>query len=138
MTDNGREPVHVPVALAGGGIDFSTAAEHEIQGYVVRELSKLGLFIAELHSTRAYRGAPDASRTTPGTPDLALIGLGRCQLWEMKSASGSVTKPQKHFHAEAAARGYHIPVVRNLDDALLFYEQQFRQATRCPRCGYRV
>jgi hypothetical protein len=109
--------------------------EYELQHQLVRELSKLGLFVAEVQSTRAYAGSAGASRTTPGFPDLAIIGYGRVHLWELKTPQGRLSAHQKAFHARASERGYHVAVVRSLDEALLFYGQQFVREVKCRRCG---
>lgn len=114
-------------------IDFKTAAEWEIQAYLVHELAKLGLFVAEVNYTL---GNPSAvSRTTPGFPDLAIIGMGRVHLWECKSKEGRLSDTQRIFHKKAKDVGYYVPVVRSLDDALNLYDVQFRHARRCSRCG---
>jgi hypothetical protein len=110
--------------------------ERDLQRQVVAALTKLGFMVAEVQSTRAYRGDPAASRTTPGFPDLALIGHGRVNLWELKRPGESLNKNQVSFHAGAMAHGYFIPVVSSLDDALLYYEKQLTRPYRCPRCGY--
>jgi len=110
--------------------------ERDLQRQVVAALAKLGFMVAEVQSTRAYRGDPAASRTTPGFPDLVLIGRGRVNLWELKRPGEDLNKNQVRFHAGAMAHGYYIPVVSSLDDALLYYEKQLTRAYRCPRCGY--
>jgi hypothetical protein len=110
--------------------------ERDLQRQVVAALTKLGCMVAEVQSTRAYNGDPAASRTTPGFPDLVVIGHGRVNLWELKRPGGALNRNQEAFHAAALARGYFIPVVTSIDDALLYYEKQLTRAYRCPRCGY--
>jgi len=110
--------------------------ERDIQHEVVQALGKLGFMVAEVQSTRAYRGDPAASRTTPGFPDLVLIGHGRVNLWELKRPGEKLNPRQVKFHAGAMAHGYFIPVVSSLDDALLYYDKQLTRAYKCPRCGY--
>ena len=119
-------------------MDWSTAQEYQIQAALARELGKLGVMVSHLQSTRAYRGDPAASRTTPGVPDLLLVQHGRVHVWEVKTASGELNRNQKWWHGLALGHGYYVPVVRNLDDALAYYRLQFNEQTKCPRCGYRL
>jgi hypothetical protein len=99
-------------------------SEGALQNMLVREMTKLGLFVAEVNYTT---GKPTGTRTTPGFPDLVLFGRGRAHLWELKTPEGRLNDNQVTFHRNAADAGYYIPVVRSLDDALLFWQQQFNQ-----------
>jgi hypothetical protein len=100
------------------------APEWQIQAYVKQEIEKLGLVVAEVNYTS---GKPTGTHTTPGFPDLVVIGRRQVHLWECKGSEGRLTPVQAAFHTKCAQSGYYIPVIRSLDDALLFYSRQFHR-----------
>jgi hypothetical protein len=100
------------------------APEWQLQLYVKQEIQKLGLIVAEVNYTRGSNPASKA-HTEPGFPDLVVIGRRQAHLWELKTLTGRLTPSQEKFHRRCAEAGYHIPVIRSLDDALLYYQAQW-------------
>lgn len=53
----------------------------------------------------------------PGMPDLSVWWRGRVLLLEVKAKRGSLLPSQKKTHAELAATGFDVRVVRSVEDA---------------------
>lgn len=54
----------------------------------------------------------------PGFPDLLVISEGRVLFLEVKSATGSLSAPQRAFRDRICAQGFAWALVRSVDDAL--------------------
>ena len=123
--------------------------EARLQHQIVRDLGRLGLLPAEIHSTRLQlppgvpeevrRAAARASKTTPGFPDLAVLGPAlivcpdcrvafahrQWDLLELKAPHGSLNENQREFHALCAAHGYEVPVIHGTPEMMLWYSRLY-------------
>jgi len=90
-------------------------AEGKLQETIVSQAEKLGWIPLEVNRTR---GRSTLTYTTPGTPDLFLVGYGRIIAIELKTPEGTLSPAQKKLKLEALRKEVEIHTVRSLDEFL--------------------
>jgi hypothetical protein len=85
--------------------------EKRMQGYVIKNLRRLGFFVSSFSQARA-------SKQTPGIPDLYVMGHGVALWIEMKADGCKLTTAQSVWHREAKENGVAVMVAYNTDDVL--------------------
>jgi hypothetical protein len=53
-----------------------------------------------------------------GWPDVMFLYEGRVLFIEFKNLEGSLTKLQRHVHAELENHGFHVAVIRTVEDGV--------------------
>ena len=108
-----RDPDNPSEALIQGRI--VDAAKAALPGCVVasypNEVRRSGVqAVAETNRRRSMG-------MKPGMPDLSVWWRGRALLLEVKAKRGSLLPSQKKTHAELAATGHYVQVVRSVEEA---------------------
>ncbi len=90
-------------------------SETELSKEIRDTLEKMGFWCLRIASGTINVGKRWIRLSTPGTPDIHVVGQG----WlEVKTKTGKVSDVQKEWHEKAQKLGVNVAVVRSVEEAV--------------------